>query len=74
MKKRNKLRKNVLNYRKEWLDTCQEARMTLNHAKEESWRDVLADFSNTGDDQKLRRIINSLNGISEKTSPSYDPQ
>ena len=38
IKKMNKLRKNVSNNRKEWLDACQEARMVIIHAKEEAWR------------------------------------
>ena len=46
--KRNKLRKNVSNNRKGWLDACQEARMAINHAKEEAWRGVLGDSTNTG--------------------------
>ena len=42
-----------MNNRKEWLDACQEARMAINHAKEETWRGVLEDSCNTGNDRKL---------------------
>ena len=70
IKKRNKLRKNVSNNRKEWLDACQEARMAINHAKEEAWRGVLEDSSTTGDDRKLWRVIKSLNGTPENNSPN----
>ena len=70
IKKRNKLRKNVSNNRKEWLDACQEARMAINHAKEEAWRGVLEDSSTTGDDRKLWRVIKPLNGTPENKSPN----
>ena len=53
IKKRNKLRKNVSNNRKECLDTCQEAIMAINHAKEQAWRGVLEDSRTTGDDRKM---------------------
>ena len=62
--------KNVSNNRKEWLNACQEARMAINHAKDEAWRGVLEDSSTTGDDRKLWRVIKSLNGTPENNSPN----
>ena len=72
IKKMNKLRKNVSNNRKEWIDACQEARIAINHAKQ-AWHGALEDSSTTGDDQKLWRVIKSLNGTPENNSPN-DPQ
>ena len=53
IKKMNKLRQNVSNNRNEWLDACQDAIMTFNHAKEDAWRGVLEYSSNTGGDRKF---------------------
>ena len=36
---------------------CQEARIAINHAKEEAWRGVLEDSSNTGNGRKLWKVI-----------------
>ena len=43
--------------------------MAINHAKEEVWRGVLEDSSNTRDDRKLYRVINSLHE-KKKNSPN----
>ena len=48
---KNKLRKNIFNNTKEWLDACQETSMAINHAKEEALRGTLEDSSNTGDNR-----------------------
>ena len=70
VKKRNELSKNVSNSRKEWLNAGQEARMAINHAKEEDWRGVLENSSYTGDDRKLWRVRKSLNVTSKNNSPN----
>ena len=70
IKERNKFRNTVKENRKAWLDACKEAQETINTAKEESWRNLLEDTVMEADDNKIWRLIRSLNGTPETNSPN----
>ena len=70
LKKRNRLRKEIRLKRQEWLDSCKEAHEEIVKAKEDSWRDLLADSVNEADSSKLWGIIRSLNGCPDSNAPN----
>ena len=70
LKKRNRLRKNLHDNRKEWLEACKEAHEEIEKAKEESWRDLLADTATDADSHKLWGLIKSLNGTPDTNAPN----
>ena len=70
IKKRNKLKKTVKENPKAWLDACKEAQETINTAREENLRNLLEDTVMEVDDNKMWRLIRSLNGTPETNSPN----
>ena len=70
LKKRNILRKTVKENRQAWLNACKEAQEAINAAKEENWRVLLEDTITETDDNKMWRLIKSLNGTPKTNSPN----
>ena len=70
LRKRNRLRKNLRDNRKEWLEACREAHEEIEKAKEESWRDLLSDTATDADSHKLWGLIKSLNGTPDTNAPN----
>ena len=62
IKHRNRLRKNIKEKREEWKAACKDVNDSIRQAKEESWHELLEDVITEADDEKLWRIIKSLNG------------
>ena len=72
IKKRNLLRRAVEQNREEWKQACAEVNEEIRKAKEESWKDLLqgAAIGEDGGEEKLWKIIKSLNGTPDKNSPN----
>ena len=72
IKKRNRLRRTVEQNREEWKQACAEVNEEIRIAKEESWKDLLqgAAIGEDGGEQKLWKIIKSLNGTPDTNSPN----
>ena len=70
LRKRNRLRKNLRDNRKEWLEACREAHEEIEKAKEESWRNLLSDTATDADSHKLWGLIKSLNGTQIQMPPT----
>ena len=64
------MRSSISTHRKEWLEACVETRDEIKRAKEDSWRNLLADAITEVDDQRMWGIINSLNGTPGTNSPN----
>ena len=56
--------------RVQWLNACHEVTDAIRDAKRESWRDLLEGAVGLGDDQKLWKVIHSLNGTPDSNSPN----
>ena len=70
IKERNKFGNTVKENRKAWLDACKEAQETINTAREENLRNLLEDTVMEVDDNKMWRLIRSLNGTPETNLPN----
>ena len=72
VKKRNQLRRKTKTkqQRLEWRKAWREAQDEINNAKEMAWKDALDSVVTEADDQKLWRIIKSLNGSPCANAPN----
>jgi ribonuclease HI len=70
IRKRNGLRRDIKNKRREWLESCKEVNDAIRNAKTESWRNLLEDAVAADDDTLLWRIIKDLNGSSDDNAPN----
>ena len=71
IKQRNKLRRDIKNKKKEWMEACREAAEAIRSAKEESWKEVVEEaVSGDGDERKVWKFIRSLNGTPDTNSPN----
>lgn len=68
IRKRNALRRNIKTKRREWIESCKEARQEIQRAKEESWKEFLDESVNSTDESKLWKVIKSLNGTPSTNS------
>ena len=70
VKKRNLLRRDVANKRKEWLEACREATELAAEAKQEVWEEYLEGVEANADPVEMWRTINSLNGTPDSLAPN----
>ena len=70
IKRRNSLRHQIRTRKQEWLDACKEAREEIQRSREECWKEFLEDTISSGDDSKMWRLINSLNGTPSSNCPN----
>ena len=70
IRKRNYLRRNVRTKRREWLESCKEAQEEIKKAKEDSWKELLEDAITDVDQQKMWKLIKSMNGTPDANSPN----
>ena len=68
IRKRNALRRNIKTQRREWIESCKEARQEILRAKEESWKEFLDESVNSTDESQLWKVIKSLNGTPSTNS------
>lgn len=70
IKERNRLRRDVANSRKQWVDKCAEVRELINNAKEEEWRQFIQDNTINQDAGKAWKLIKSLNAAPASSNPN----
>ena len=70
IKKRNRLRRDLKNNKKEWLEACAEANEAIRNAKAESWKEVVGEALATEDEGKMWNFIKTLNGTPNTNSPN----
>ncbi|KAL5249729.1 hypothetical protein ACHWQZ_G018525 [Mnemiopsis leidyi] len=70
IKRRNNLRKNISNKRKEWIEACQEVNLKIAEAKEKSWIEFLDELEDDPDTAKVWRTIRSLSGNPDNPGPN----
>lgn len=67
IRSRNKLRKNLPQDRKAWLEACKATRTLIQEAKTSEWRKTLDEVSVSHDDTKLWRTLKGLKGIPDQS-------
>ena len=70
VKKRNLLRRDIVNKRKEWLEACKEATELAKEAKEQAWREYLDEAEGDADPIRMWRTIKSLSGSPGGAAPN----
>ena len=70
LKKRNQLRREVREKRREWLEACEEAQNTINEAKHKAWEDYLSEVEFSADPCDMWRVIKSLSGTPDSMAPN----
>ena len=70
IRRRNRLRRTIQRNRQEWHQACQEVNDAITEAKTNSWRDFLADAVSSSDPTKTWKVIKSLNGTPDSSSPN----
>jgi len=70
VKKRNLLRRDIANKRKEWLEACREATELAKEAKENAWREYLDQAEEDADPTRMWRTIKSLSGSPGGAAPN----
>ena len=70
IRKRNAFRRNLKEKRKEWLEACKETREAILKAKEESWKEFLADTMDSSNEAQMWNVVRSLNGTPQSNSPN----
>ncbi|KAL5260809.1 hypothetical protein ACHWQZ_G006744 [Mnemiopsis leidyi] len=70
IKRRNNLRNNISNKRKEWIEGCQEVNLKIAEAKEKSWIEFLDELEDDPDTAKVWRTIRSLSGNPDNPGPN----
>ena len=70
IRKRNRLPRHIGTRRDEWLEACKSARQTIDNAKTDACRQILADASNSPDESRICRTNRSLNGSPDANSPN----
>ena len=70
IKKRNRLRRDMKNKKREWQEACAETNEAIRKAKGECWREVVEDSMSSCDEGKMWQFIKSLNGTPSTNSPN----
>jgi ribonuclease HI len=70
IKKRNNFRRDLLNKRREWLESCKEVSEMISEEKEKAWIDYLDDMETNPDPARVWRTIKSLSGSPDSPAPN----
>ena len=61
IKKRNRLRRDIKNNRREWMESCKAAQEEIRKAKTESWKEFLEESIDSADEAQIWKVVKSLN-------------
>ena len=70
IRKRNKLRGDIKERKREWLEACGEVNEAITEAKQESWKEILEEALTEADERKIWNVAKQLNGTPDTNTPN----